>query len=121
MSEGTILVVEDNVENSMIVEKTMKRKGYEVVVVEEGEKALQYCKDNTPDIILMDVNLGDMDGFEITTQLRQYPNIASIPIVLATAYDIGGLREKFDAAGLTDYLMKPYMPMDIVNAVKRNL
>ncbi len=110
MSEKTkpvILVVEDNEDNRQLALKVLARQGYEVVGVVDGNEALERLNDIDPDLILMDINLPDMDGYEVTRRIRQREKFADLPIVALTAHAMVGDKKKSLAAGCDAYISKP--------------
>ena len=110
MSEETkpvILVVEDNDDNRQLVLKVLGRRGYEVVGVVDGNEALKRLNAINPDLILMDINLPDMDGYEVTRRIRLQGKFATLPIVALTAHAMVGDEEKSLTAGCDAYISKP--------------
>ena len=110
MSEKTkpvILVVEDNDDNRQLVLKVLGRRGYEVVGVVDGNEALERLNDINPDLILMDINLPGMDGYEVTRRIRLQGKFAALPIVALTAHAMVGDEEKSLHAGCDAYISKP--------------
>ena len=110
MSEITkpvIMVVEDNDDNRQLVLKVLARRGYEVVGVVDGNEALERLNAINPDLILMDINLPDMDGYEVTRLIRQQEKFATLPIVALTAHAMVGDEEKSLSAGCDAYITKP--------------
>ena len=110
MSEKTkpvIMVVEDNDDNLQLVLKVLGRRGYEMVGVVDGNEALERLNTINPDLILMDVNLPDMDGYEVTRRIRQQEKFAALPIVALTAHAMVGDKKKSLAAGCDAYISKP--------------
>ena len=110
MSETTkpvILVVEDNDDNRQLVLKILGRRGYEVVGVVDGNEALARLNTVNPDLILMDINLPGMDGYEVTRRIRQQEKFATLPIVALTAHAMVGDEEKSLEAGCDAYISKP--------------
>jgi CheY-like chemotaxis protein len=83
------------------------RKGYEVLVAEDGNRGIQLARSAHPDIILMDVSLPDIDGLEVTRQLKGDEKTRSIPIIVITAHAMVGDRQQSLEAGADDYHMKP--------------
>jgi len=116
-----ILVVEDNADNSILTRKILNHYGYEVDVVEEGERALEYCRERTPDLILMDVSLPGMDGLEVTRALRAMEPCREVPIIALTAHAMTGWEARSREAGCDDYLAKPVLPNDLVARVRDHL
>ncbi len=110
MSEKTkpvIMVVEDNDDNLQLVLKVLGRRGYEMVGVVDGNEALERLNTINPDLILMDINLPDMDGYEVTRQIRRQEKFAALPIVALTAHAMVGDKKKSLAAGCDAYISKP--------------
>ncbi|MBN2810239.1 MAG: response regulator [Deltaproteobacteria bacterium] len=102
-----ILVIEDNDDNRRLVIKVLGSRDYEVVGVTDGRQALARLDSIRPDLILMDINLPDMDGYEVTRQIRRQKDFAQLPIVALTAHAMVGDEEKSLAAGCNAYITKP--------------
>lgn len=102
-----ILVVEDNELNSDMLSRRLVRSGHEVRVVVDGAEALDAIQAERPDLVLMDIGLPVMDGWETTRRLRAMPGMATLPVVALTAHAMQGEREKAIAAGCDDYETKP--------------
>ena len=102
-----ILVVEDNRDNRELVVKVLARKGYEVTEAETAEEALALAAADPPDLILMDLNLAGMSGFEATRRLKADPRLSRVPVVAVTAYAMVGDRERALEAGCDGYIPKP--------------
>ena len=107
ISKPVILVVEDNDDNRQLVLKVLSRRGYEVVGVVDGNEALKRLNAIDPDLILMDINLPDMDGYEVTRRIRLQGKFATLPIVALTAHAMVGDEEKSLSAGCDAYISKP--------------
>ena len=108
MPEKTkVLLVEDNEFNRDMLSRRLKRRGYEVIEAGDGEHAIRLAGSQTPDLILMDINLPGMDGWEATRRLKQRPETAAIPIIALTAHAMSGDREKTIGAGCDEYETKP--------------
>lgn len=105
--QSTILLVEDNEANIMVVRDYLEAKGYTMVFAINGNDALTKFMECSPDLILMDIQLPDMDGLETIRRLRSEFNTASIPIIAVTAHAMQGDRECCLEAGANDYLSKP--------------
>ena len=103
----TILLVEDNELNRDMLSRRLARKGYEVVIAEDGAKGLSAATDSKPDLILMDMSLPVLDGWEATRRLKADPETRSIPVIALTAHAMSSDREKAVAAGCDDYDTKP--------------
>lgn len=102
-----ILLVEDNEMNRDMLSRRLKRKGHEVVVAIDGAQGVEMSLSETPDLILMDMGLPVMDGWEATTTIKNKPETHNIPVIALTAHAIAGDREKCLAAGCDDYDTKP--------------
>jgi CheY-like chemotaxis protein len=102
-----ILLVEDNELNCDMLLRRLERAGYEVVIANDGAEGVSMAKFELPDVILMDISLPVMDGWEATQQLKAHPQTAQIPIIALTAHAMAGDREKSLAAGCNDYDTKP--------------
>ena len=102
-----ILLVEDNEMNRDMLSRRLARKGYEVVVGEDGQKGVELASRENPDIILMDMSLPVIDGWEATRQIKAGAATAAIPVIALTAHAMASDREKALAAGCDDYDTKP--------------
>jgi CheY-like chemotaxis protein len=102
-----VLLVEDNDFNRDMLSRRLKRRGYEIIDAADGEQALRLASDHVPDLILMDINLPGMDGWEATRRIRRNDATASIPIIALTAHAMTGDREKTIGAGCNEYETKP--------------
>lgn len=102
-----ILLVEDNEMNLDMLSRRLERKGYEVVIAMDGAQGIQLTRAESPDLILMDMSLPVMDGWEATRQLKADPDLSHIPIIALTAHAIAGDRERCLAAGCDEYESKP--------------
>jgi len=102
-----ILLVEDNEMNRDMLSRRLQRKGYCVVTAEDGEKGLTLARSEAPDIILMDISLPAMDGWEVTRLLKANHSTRHIPIIALTAHAMVSDREKAIDAGCDDYDTKP--------------
>ena len=102
-----ILLVEDNEMNRDMLSRRLQRRGYSVVNAEDGEKGLLLARSEAPDLILMDISLPVMDGWEVTRLLKANPSTRHIPIIALTAHAMVSDREKAIAAGCDEYDTKP--------------
>lgn len=102
-----VLYVEDNPENMTLVKRVLEAEGYEVWGAPNGPAALQMVRQVQPDLILVDISLPAMDGYEVTTRLRALKGQAQVPIVAVTANVMRGDRERSLAAGCDGYIPKP--------------
>ncbi len=102
-----ILIVEDNEMNRDMLSRRLERKGYEVVMAEDGQKGVDMSKSENPDLVLMDLSLPVMDGWEATSTIKADGNTKDIPIIVLTAHAMAGDREKALEAGADEYDTKP--------------
>lgn len=104
---GTILYIEDNADNRMLVRRVLEAVGYRVIEAEDGSRGIDLLRSTTPDLVLMDINLPEVDGYEVTRRLKQEPSMAKVPVVAMTANVMKGDRERTLAAGCDGYIPKP--------------
>ena len=102
-----ILLVEDNEMNRDMLSRRLVRRGYEVVMAVDGEEGLAKAGELLPNLILMDMSLPKMDGWEATRRLKADPATSAIPVIALTAHAMSGDREQALAAGCNDYDTKP--------------
>ena len=102
-----ILVVEDNEMNRDMLTRRLERRGYEVAVAVDGGQGLALARSEPPDLILMDMSLPVVDGWEATRQLKAAPETRAIPIITLTAHAMSGDRDRAIEAGCDDYDTKP--------------
>jgi len=102
-----ILLVEDNAMNRDMLSRRLVRKGYEVAIAVDGQQGIDMARSETPDLILMDMSLPVVDGWEATRRLKSAPETQSIPVIALTAHAMAGDREKAVEAGRNDYDSKP--------------
>jgi CheY-like chemotaxis protein len=102
-----ILYIEDNEDNIYMVSRRLRRKGYEVLIARDGAEGLAQAKSSAPALILMDLGLPVIDGWEVTRQLRVAPETAAVPIIALSAHAMPEDRERAFAAGCDDFITKP--------------
>jgi two-component system cell cycle response regulator DivK len=107
MASGTILYIEDNLANRELIRRVLEVEGYTIVEAGDGMAGLKAVETVQPDLILMDINLPEMDGYTVTAKLREIPALNSVPIIALTANVMRGDREKTLAAGCDGYIRKP--------------
>ena len=113
-----ILLVEDNPQNRYLVTFLLEKNGYEVVVAEDGEEAITAVSEHVPDLILMDVQLPKLDGYEATRRIKSDERFAKIPLVALTAHSMKGDRGKAMSAGCDDYVTKPVDADQLISRIK---
>ena len=116
-----ILVVEDQEDNRQIVRDLLTASDYEMTEAENGEEALAAVAKDRPDLILMDIQLPVMDGYEATRRIKADPSLNSIPIIAVTSYALSGDKEKARAAGCNDFVPKPYSPRQLLAKIREFL
>ncbi len=102
-----ILLIEDNEMNLDMLSRRLERRGYEVIIAIDGAQGVQRVRDDKPDLVLMDMSLPVMDGWEATRRIKSDTTIQHIPIIALTAHAVSGDREKALAAGCDEYESKP--------------
>ncbi|HUP81585.1 MAG TPA: response regulator [Pirellula sp.] len=102
-----LLIVEDNQDNLDMLSRRLQRRGYAVLIATDGEMGVKRASDDHPDLILMDISLPILNGWEATRQIRANSSTSQIPIIALTAHAMAGDREKALDAGCTDYHTKP--------------
>lgn len=102
-----ILLVEDNEMNRDMLSRRLERKGFQILIAVDGAQGIETAIAELPDLILMDMSLPEIDGWEATQQLKAQPETQAIPIIALTAHAMSGDREKCLAAGCDDYDTKP--------------
>jgi CheY-like chemotaxis protein len=102
-----ILLVEDNEMNRDMLSRRLARRGYEVVIAVDGEQGVAMARSEAPSLILMDMSLPGLDGWEATRRIKAAPETRAIPVIALTAHAMSGDREKAVAAGCDDFDTKP--------------
>ncbi len=106
-NNATILYVEDNRDNRTLVRRVLAAAGYNMIEAANATEALTTLTTSKPDLILMDINMPDKDGYTLTTEIREIPGLSDIPIIAITANVMRGDREKSFEAGCDGYIQKP--------------
>ena len=106
-NSATILYVEDNTENRILVRRILVAEGYDFLEAANAAQALEVLETQTPDLIFMDINMPDMDGYTLTTHIKSIPELSHVPIVAMTAHVMKGDRERSFEAGCDGYIQKP--------------
>jgi two-component system cell cycle response regulator DivK len=107
MSNAKILYIEDDFRNRLLVQRILVAYGYTVVEAETGTDGIRLAQEVDPDLILMDINLPEMDGYEATARLKKIDKLSGVPIIAMTANVMKGDREKTLEAGCDGYIQKP--------------
>lgn len=105
-----ILVIEDNQQNMYLTTFMLERQGHEVLQAWDGQQGIDAAVRTVPDLILLDIQLPEMDGYAVASALKADPRLARVPIVAVTSYAMAGDRERILAAGCNGYIEKPINP-----------
>ena len=116
-----ILVVEDQEDNRQIIRDMLTFTDYEITEAESGEAALEAVAKQRPDLILMDIQLPGIDGYEVTRRIKADPALRSITIIAVTSYALSGEEQKARAAGCDEYVPKPYSPRQLLAKIRQYL
>jgi two-component system, cell cycle response regulator DivK len=116
-----ILVVEDQEDNRQILRDLLTNAGYEMTEAVNGEEALAEVAKQRPDLILMDIQLPVMDGYEATRRIRTNPDLKSVPIIAVTSYALAGDETKALDAGCDAYVTKPFSPRQLLAKIREYL
>ena len=117
----TILIVEDNELNMKLFHDLLDAHGYRVLEARTGPEALQIVSENRPDLILMDIQLPEVSGLEVTQKIKSNEELVDIPIIAVTAFAMKGDEERIRAGGCEDYIAKPISVSSFLEKVKRYL
>ena len=115
----TLLLVEDNEDNRIIYCTVLRHLGYIVLEAQDGVQAVELARSAQPDLILMDISIPRMDGWEATRVLRGDPRTSAIPIIALTAHALADDRARASQVGFTSYLAKPIEPRVVVAEIRR--
>lgn len=117
----TILIVEDNELNMKLFHDLLEVQGYKILQTGNGDEAFRLAKEHHPDLILMDIQLPEKSGLDVTRELKAEPDIRDIPVIAVTAFAMKDDEERIRAAGCDDYLAKPISVTSFLEKVKRVL
>jgi len=121
MERKKILVVDDDKKNRYLVSYLLEKEGFEVVMATNGLEGIEAARKQQMDLIIMDIKMPKMDGYETTRRIRRLKNYKSIPIIALTSYAMAGDRKKALKAGCTGYIEKPINPETFVSEIKKFL
>jgi two-component system cell cycle response regulator DivK len=116
-----ILVVEDTDDNRQILRDLLGMAGYELIEAYDGADGVAKAGEHKPDLILMDIQMPVMDGYEATRRIKAEPALAGIPVIAVTSYALSGDEEKARAAGCDGYIAKPFSPRQMLAKVREIL
>lgn len=120
-NEATILVVDDNHDNVEILRAFLESRGYTVAIASDGKTALGMLEEVNPALVLLDVMMPGMDGWQVCRTIKNHPDFSTVRVVMVTAK--GGFEDKFEGmrSGADDYVVKPVDLQELAEKVKRNL
>ena len=116
-----ILIIEDQEDNRQIIHDVLSASGYESIEATTGEEGLAFAEREKPDLILMDIQLPGMDGYEVTRRIKANVALHHIPIIAVTSYALSGDDQKAFAAGCDGYVTKPVSPKVLLRKIKEYL
>src|SRR5215472_19335476 len=116
-----ILIVEDQEDNRMIMRDVLSSAGYDLIEAANGEDGVKLAHSERPDLILMDIQLPIIDGYEATRRIKGSAELKSIPIIAVTSYALSGDQAKARAAGCDGYVSKPFSPRELLARVRKYL
>lgn len=116
-----ILVIDDDNVIRMLIRRILERHGFEAILATNGKEGLESAAALFPDAILLDVNLPDLDGFQVCAKIRSQPATRQIPIILVTASDEPEARAHGLAQGANDYLIKPFNDKELIASLAKQL
>lgn len=117
----TVLAVDDSASIRKLVELTLRREGYTVITADSGLKALAALARQRPDLLLLDVMLVALDGFQLCRVIRDHPDFGDLPIVILSGRETDADREAGLQAGVSAYLTKPFRPEQLLDTVRQQL
>ena len=116
-----VLIVEDNELNMKLFNDLLEAHGYETLQTKDGFKALEMAREHTPDLILMDIQLPEVSGLEVTKWLKDDESLQAIPVVAVTAFAMKGDEERIREGGCEDYIAKPIAVASFLETIQRHI
>ena len=113
-----ILIIEDQEDNRAIMRDLLSTAGYALIEAVDGEEGVRLARSERPDLILMDIQLPVLDGYEATRQIRAIADLKSVPIIAVTSYALSGDEAKTREAGCDSYVAKPFSPRELLAKVR---
>jgi two-component system, cell cycle response regulator DivK len=113
-----ILVVEDQEDLRGVLRTLLTGSGYEMIEAVDGQAGVEKAKSDRPDLILMDIQMPVLDGYDATRQIKADPNLKAIPIIAVSSFAMKGDEEKARAAGCDHYVTKPYSPVQLLRIIR---
>jgi len=121
VSGRVVLLIEDNEQNRYLTTYLLEGQGYRVVSAVDGRRGIEAAHTLVPDLILLDIQLPEMDGYEVARQLREVPRLQGVPMIAVTSYAMVGDRERALEAGCTGYIEKPINPETFISEIEQHL
>lgn len=121
MTTKRILIVEDDLDNTILVRMLLERENFEVITAENGKKGFEITKAETPNLIVLDLDMPVVDGWKMLEQLQSDPTTKPIPVVVVTAHLLPDERNKAFEAGSVGYILKPFQANELMAEIKRCL
>ena len=118
---GKVLLAEDNTANVLVIQDYLESRGYQVSVIHDGRDVISRVEEFLPDIVLMDIQMPKVNGFEATQRLRTDPRFATVPIIALTAFAMSGDRERCLEAGMNEYMSKPVKLKELQHMIEKFL
>jgi two-component system cell cycle response regulator DivK len=116
-----ILIIDDHEDNRRILSDLLANAGYEIIVATTGQDGVALAETRAPDLVLMDIQLPDIDGYEATRRIKGNPALRHIPVIAVTSYALSGDDAKAIAAGCDGYVAKPFSPRALLAKVREYL
>jgi two-component system cell cycle response regulator DivK len=116
-----ILIVEDQDDNRRILRDLLTSVGFELIEATTGAEGVRLAQSHRPDLILMDIQMPELDGYEATRLLKRQPDLRAIPIIVVTSYALSGDDAKAKAVGADDYVTKPFSPRQLLAKIRQFL
>ncbi len=121
MQRQKILVADDDPDIVDIIQTVLEGEGFQVLVAADGEEALRKVKEERPDLLLLDIMMPKLDGYQVCQQVKDDVSLSSIPVVIISARGQKSDKDKGFRAGVCDYIVKPFDPLELPEIVRRNL
>ena len=115
----TALIIEDNSDNMVLITRLLEKAGYQTIRAWTGREGVEMAVHDSPDFIILDIQLPDIDGREVLRRIRAFEAAASIPVIAMTSYAMSGDRERLLAAGCDGYIEKPIDPLRVVCQIQQ--
>lgn len=116
-----ILIIEDTEDNLQILRDLLTHSGYAILEARDGAAGVDAALRHVPDLVLMDIQLPVIDGYEATRRIKAHPQTAAIPVIAVTSFALAGDEQKTRAAGCDGYMSKPFSPRALLELVRRHL